>query len=309
MHNYISDFILQSQTTNLKTAQYPKDFLDLDVKFSFGFIQPAKVSWVSIHNDDIRNTKGINCVYLYYKDINVLILAYGIMEAFVGGDTWTNEVSENNPTIAEYFEHNSFDKPYRYGDSYVYKAYQPKIEKGKVSFINHKNGSGVSSEQFDKDLNHLVEFYGKIINLEIKNEDSSYSQGLFYMESQLEDFIINNWENTELGKKYDLLYENGDLISKQYKTDIGIIDILAKDKKDKNHVVIELKRNQTSDDTFGQLTRYMGWVKRHLKDDNVKGIIIAGKYDKKLDYALEYAPFDTEVFIYNVSFTLNEFKK
>ena len=46
-----------------------------------------------------------------------------------------------------------------------------------------------------------------------------------------------------------------------------------------------------------------------LKDNNVKGIIIAGKYDKKLDYALEYAPFETDVFIYNVSFTLNEFKK
>ena len=106
-----------------------------------------------------------------------------------------------------------------------------------------------------------------------------------------------------------MIYENGDLISKQYRTDIGIIDILVKDKKNKNHVVIELKRNQTSDDTFGQLTRYMGWVKRHLKDDNVKGIIIAGKYDKKLDYALEYAPFDTDVLIYNVSFKLNEFKK
>ena len=52
----------------------------------------------------------------------------------------------------------------------------------------------------------------------------------------------------------------------------------------------------------------MGWVNRHLKDENVKGIIIAGRYGKKLDYALEYAPNDTEVFIYNVSFTLNEFK-
>ena len=64
-----------------------------------------------------------------------------------------------------------------------------------------------------------------------------------------------------------------------------------------NHLfhVIELKRNQSSDDTFGQLTRYLGWVKRHLKDENVKGIIIAGKYDKKLDYALEYAPNDTDV--------------
>ena len=309
MHQSISEFILQSKTTNLKTAHYPKEYLDLDVKFSFGMGTPAKISWISIHNNDIRNTKGINCVYLYYKDINLLILAYGIMEAFVGGDTWSNEVSENNPTISQYFEHNSLGKPYRYGDSFVYKAYQPKIENQSVKFINLKNNLEVKREQFNKELNQLVEFYGKIINLEIRNEESSYSQGLFYMESQLEDFIIKNWENTELGKKYDLIYENGDLIRKQYKTDIGIIDILAKDKKNKNHVVIELKRNQTSDDTFGQLTRYMGWVKRHLNDKNVKGIIIAGKYDKKLDYALEFAPFDTEVFIYNVSFTLNEFKK
>ena len=45
MHNYISDFICQSQTTNLKTAQYPKDYLDLDVKFSSGMGTPAKISW------------------------------------------------------------------------------------------------------------------------------------------------------------------------------------------------------------------------------------------------------------------------
>ena len=309
MYSHISNFILQSKTTNLKSSQYPKEYLDLDVKFSFGMGSPAKISWASIHNNDIRNTKGINCVYLYYKEENILVLAYGIMEAFVGGDTWSNEVSDNNPTVTEYFETNSLKKPYRYGDSYVFKSYEPKIENGTISFIDHKNGNTISGEQLIKDLNQLVEYYGKIINIEIKNEDSSYSQGLFYIESQLEDFIINNWQSTELGKKYDLIYENGDLISKKYKTDIGIIDILAKDKKDKNHVVIELKRNQTSDDTFGQLTRYMGWVKRHLKDDNVEGIIIAGKYYKKLDYALEYAPFDTDVFIYNVSFTLDEFKK
>lgn len=308
MYSSISKFILQSQTAELKTSFYPKEYLDLDVKFSFGMGTPAKISWVSIHDNDIRNTKGINCVYLYYKEQNVLILAYGIMEAFVGGDTWSNEVSEGNPTISQFFDSNAFGKPYRYGDSFVYKAYKPEINNETVTFKNLK-GNNVSSKQFDKELNYLVEIYAKVINLEIRDEESSYSKGLFYMEKQLEDFIINNWDNTELGKKYDLIYENGDLISKQYKTDIGIIDILAKDKATKNYVVIELKRDQSSDDTFGQLTRYMGWVKRHLKDENVKGIIIAGRYDKKLDYALEYAPNDTEVFIYNVSFTLNEFKK
>lgn len=135
MHKFISDFIIQSQTNNLKTLNYPKDYLDLDVKFSFGMGTPAKISWASIHNNDIRNTKGINCVYLYYKNENILILAYGIMEAFVGGDTWSEEISDNNPTIAEYFENNSLKKPYRYGDSFVYKAYQPILENESDSLI------------------------------------------------------------------------------------------------------------------------------------------------------------------------------
>ena len=49
--------------------------------------------------------------------------------------------------------------------------------------------------------------------------------------SQLEDFLIENWEGTELGQKYDLIKEEGELKSQQYKTDIGRIDILVQDKK------------------------------------------------------------------------------
>lgn len=117
-----------------------------------------------------------------------------------------------------------------------------------------------------------------------------------------------NWNNTELGKKYDLIIEEGVLLSQQFRTDIGPIDILAKDKQTGSYVVIELKRNQTSDDTVGQLARYMGWVKENKKDKGVKGVIIAGQYDKKLDYAREMIP-NIEVFIYQVDFKLSEFKK
>ena len=46
--------------------------------------------------------------------------------------------------------------------------------------------------------------YKKFVSMEIKNEESPISQGLFYMEKQLEDFIIANWDQTEFGKKYDL---------------------------------------------------------------------------------------------------------
>ena len=81
--------------------------------------------------------------------------------------------------------------------------------------------------------------------------------------------------------------------------------ILAKEKVSMNYVVIELKKNQTSDDTVGQLTRYMGWIKRHKGNDGVKGIIIAGQYDTRLEYALAMVP-NTEVFIYEVDFRLKK---
>jgi hypothetical protein len=137
----------------------------------------------------------------------------------------------------------------------------------------------------------------------------SDAQLLFYMESQLEDFLVENWDKTELGKKYVLLEENGELVSQQYKTDIGIIDILAKEKGTENYVVIELKRNQTSDDTVGQIARYMGWIDEHrAKAPNTKGVIIAGKYDEKLNYALKKIK-DVEVFIYKVDFQLEEHKR
>ena len=123
------------------------------------------------------------------------------------------------------------------------------------------------------------------------------------MEKQLEDFIISNWDETELGKKYDLIYEEGECISQQYRTDIGIIDILAKDKENKNHVVIELKKNQTSDDTVGQAMRYMGWIEEKKNDPNVKGIIIAGRFDQKLHYAIKRAR-DIDIFLYEVDFKL-----
>lgn len=140
-------------------------------------------------------------------------------------------------------------------------------------------------------------------------EESSGDPALFYMEKQLEDFLVENWDKTELGKKYDLIEEDGEVVSQQYRTKVGIIDILAQDKKTKQLVVIELKKNQTSDDTVGQLARYMGWLEEHKTGGKpTKGIIISAQYDQRLYYALKKMN-DTEVYLYRVAFKLEEFKE
>ena len=297
----LGEFILQSQTDNLKWSAYPKEYLDLNMKVSFGQGVPARVSWISFLAPEMQTSNGFYPVYLFYKKENKLILAYGISETSEYPQTWPSEVVNNYKKISEHIEN-----PPRYGDSFLYKSYVPKVDSNNVEF--HKEDSQkISNEDLDKDLKFIINSYKKFVSMEIKNESSPISQGLFYMEKQLEDFIIANWENTEFGKKYDLIEEEGRIISQQYSTSIGKIDILAKDKKTKSYVVIELKKNQTSDDTVGQLSRYMGWVKEELKDDNVKGIIVAGKFDEKLKYAKTMLQ-NSEAFLYEVDFKIKEYK-
>src|SRR3546814_10376966 len=56
-------------------------------------------------------------------------------------------------------------------------------------------------------------------------------------------------------------------IGRQYETTVGPIDILARDKKTGGYVVIELKKGRAADKVFGQLSRYMGWVKKNHAGD------------------------------------------
>jgi RecB family endonuclease NucS len=78
----------------------------------------------------------------------------------------------------------------------------------------------------------------------------------------------------------------------------------VRDKKSKDYVVIELKKGQSSDQTAGQLLRYMGWVRRNVgKRKGVQGIIIASSIDEKLRYALSEIPHVTAM-IYKLNFTL-----
>ena len=51
----------------------------------------------------------------------------------------------------------------------------------------------------------------------------------------------------------------------------------------------------------------MGWVEEEKKDKNVKGIIVSASFDENLKYAQKKVP-NSEVFLYEVSFKLKEYK-
>jgi hypothetical protein len=298
---FLSKFIVQAGENNLKTSEYPKEFDNLKMKVSFGMGMAARVPWISITAPGISASNGYFPVYLFYKEQNILVLAYGISETSQYPVNWNKDIQENNELISEVVPGAA-----RYGDSYVFKTYIPEINGLKVTFRDSV-GNLVDS-RLGEDLSEILSTYRNTLDLEVRDETSVVSSGLFYMEKQLEEFIIENWNESEFGKTLELIYEDGLLKSQQYKTDIGTIDILAKDRVTGSYVVIELKRNQTSDDTVGQILRYMGWVTENLKEANVRGIIVSGKYDEKLYYAQNMIQ-SVDVFLYEVQFKLKEYKK
>lgn len=136
-------------------------------------------------------------------------------------------------------------------------------------------------------------------------EENIESYENFGLESHLEDFLIENWEKLELGKKYSILEEDGDIVGQQYLTPIGRIDILAKSRDAKEWLVIELKKGRPSDSVVGQTLRYVGWIQKNKAKEGqkVKGLIIVREKDEKLEYSLETVN-NIDLITYSVSFRL-----
>ncbi|MHB1863798.1 MAG: endonuclease NucS domain-containing protein [Gemmatimonadaceae bacterium] len=132
-------------------------------------------------------------------------------------------------------------------------------------------------------------------------EDAS----VFAMVKHLEDVLVSNWSNTELGKRYDIYTLDGEQVGQQFPSDTGPIDILAISKDGKELLVVELKKGRASDVVVGQTQRYMGYVLDELAEahQTVKGVIIALDDDVRIRRALRVAA-GIDFFRYQVNFTL-----
>jgi restriction system protein len=135
----------------------------------------------------------------------------------------------------------------------------------------------------------------------------------FALETHLEDFLVQNWIQTDLAKYYDIYEEDGEQVGQQYETDTGPLDILAIGKDKKSLLVVELKKGRASDAVVGQVLRYMSYVQEELAEagQTVRRIIIALEDDQKMEddqkirRALAMVP-NIEFWRYQVSFKLEK---
>ena len=139
----------------------------------------------------------------------------------------------------------------------------------------------------------------------ISTDSTVEDPSVFALEKHLEDFLVQNWKQTELGKEYVIFEEDGEIVGQQYPSDTGPIDILAISKDKKTLLVVELKKGRVSDNVVGQIQRYMGFVKEDLaeKDQQVRGVIIGLDDDVRIRRALSVTN-NIEFYRYKVNFQL-----
>jgi hypothetical protein len=131
------------------------------------------------------------------------------------------------------------------------------------------------------------------------------SESEFALESHLEEFLDQNWDNIDFGMRLEK-YTTEEQSGRQFPAGPWSVDFLCIDKETDDLVVVELKRGKTSDATVGQILRYIGYVKKNVAkpSQKVRGIIIAKGVDDSLRYAIETSP-HVSVLIYRVGFKLS----
>ena len=239
---------------------------------------------------------GLSCGFLWtiskkIKTGDIVLSPDGEGNYFVGEVTGDYQYIPNS------------DKPHRR----TIKWESEKIDRSDMSEpLRNSTGSIGTVCQISKykdELEKLIK--GEVLHPVITTTDETIEDPtVFALEKHLEDFLVANWEQTPLGKKYDI-YQDEENFGQQFPTDTGPIDILAISKDEKEVLVVELKKGRASDSVVGQIQRYMGYVTEFVAEDHqqVKGVIIALDEDQRIKFALKVAP-NIEFYRYQVKFDL-----
>jgi restriction system protein len=270
------------------THHLPDNWRDFNHKFI--------PEYLKVHPDKKKVTAGLACATIW-------ILAKGILK----GDIVICPNGKGSYMVAEVLDDYSFHTNTSLPHRRTVKWYPKVIERSNMSEALQNSTGAMASycniTKYADEIERLIE--GNIPPSLISTDASVEDPSVFALEKHLEDFLVANWSQSELGRQYDIYEEEGELVGQQYPSDTGPIDILAISKDKKTILVVELKKGRVSDNVVGQIQRYMGYVKDELAEENqqVKGVIIGLDDDLKIRRALSVT-YNIEFYRYQVSFKL-----
>jgi len=141
----LNRFLEQTKTDDLKYSSYQKSFINLNVSVGFGRANKAKVPRIAFLNEANSVQERIYPAYFFYKDLGLLILAYGEPDT---GKPQNNWKLRNPTTITKYFAEHHLGKPTNYGSSYVYKVYN--------------TNNPLNRDEIEEDLLDIIDLYNEM---------------------------------------------------------------------------------------------------------------------------------------------------
>ena len=155
-YKYVKDLIIKGNRLNTITVSYnkrvanslisgfPNKYSGLDVRVGFGKGVWARIPWIGFLGVGQKVTQGIYPVLLYYREIDLLILAYGVSASKAPSISWGMSTPQ---TIGAYFKRSKIKAHGAYNKSFVYKVY-------KASTID---------PSINDDIDELIRIYKKIL--------------------------------------------------------------------------------------------------------------------------------------------------
>ena len=164
-----------------------------------------------------------------------------------------------------------------------------------LSSENNEIWTGVDTEIVENEDN-----FGKIGEDELNEPDDEIitEEVNFTYERDLQDSLTRQID--KLFPEYTLFKDGV-----EYYIDGKRIDVLLENKLKNELLVIELKAGLAKKETLGQISEYMGKLKKKFNDKIINGIIIAGEIDDSLKDACFPFP-NLKTMIYRIELSLME---
>ena len=260
--------------------------------------------WWTCHKD----TKKGDLVFLWRtspkKDIGYLIQAESDAYSIVDDNEHGWEYGCDHQMLYK------FDQPINIkdlrNDSYF-------DEWGPLRCSFQRSSFGISKNYWDK-LNKLAADknpgYLDLIE-QIQNEPIS---GDYLIEEQVEEDLVANLKILKkFGHDLELYVDpTSKQLGRQFvcKGNGGRIDLLCYDRTQEKYVVIELKIVRAGQNTFGQISNYVGWVQNRIAGNvPVIGIVISRGYDTKFESALKITDRISYINVEELGFAIAPSKK
>lgn len=186
-----------------------------------------------------------------------------------------------------------------------------RYERVNTTLRNLRDEVGVDLWTLDTLLNQIVEMADE--DLPGPEDESAGDAGEFVAERHLQEFLVRNWDNTQLSDDWAIYSDADDPeAGVEFPTGVGPADLLLRHRTEDRLCVVELKKSRSSDRAVGQLLRYVGWVREHRDQldgvdpgTTVEGLLIVSEETDRLRYALSAVP-DVDLRLYQVNFELLE---